>query len=213
MKTSNLTFYHLSILLCVPFENRGDLFLGQSNLQISNVQLNFHPRGKSNHFWRSSLRVHRPMNITGKSLSEALVFASTYPYPQYECDDKIVQWITSSLHKNSKLRTCQEHVVYINCSECQNKIKTTNCVNNMFLICSELGIFMYWTGNSMNNLLSYCGLVVERIRASEKDLPVHYTALADGLANYFKMGRTNSWRNILIFMHLCFYTRIFNSFH
>ena len=27
-------------------------------------------------------------------------------------------------------------------------------------------------GNSMNNLLSYCGLVDARISASEKDLPV-----------------------------------------
>ena len=26
----------------------------------------------------------------------------------------------------------------------------------------------------MNNLLSYCGLVVARIRASEKDLPVQF---------------------------------------
>ena len=31
---------------------------------------------------------------------------------------------------------------------------------------------MYWTGKSLNNLLSYCGLVVARISASEKDLPV-----------------------------------------
>ena len=31
---------------------------------------------------------------------------------------------------------------------------------------------MSWTGNSMNNLLSYCGLVDARIIASEKDLPV-----------------------------------------
>ena len=29
-------------------------------------------------------------------------------------------------------------------------------------------------GNSMNNLLSYCGLVDARISASEKDLPVKY---------------------------------------
>ena len=36
----------------------------------------------------------------------------------------------------------------------------------------ELGIFMYSTGNSMNNLSSYCGLVNARIRASDKDLPV-----------------------------------------
>ena len=31
---------------------------------------------------------------------------------------------------------------------------------------------MYWTGNSINNLLSYCGLVDARIKASDKDLPV-----------------------------------------
>ena len=36
----------------------------------------------------------------------------------------------------------------------------------------ELGIFMYWTCNSMNNLLSYCGLVDAKIRPSDKDLPV-----------------------------------------
>ena len=38
--------------------------------------------------------------------------------------------------------------------------------------CSELSIFMYWTCNSINNLLSYCELVDARISASEKDLPV-----------------------------------------
>ena len=37
---------------------------------------------------------------------------------------------------------------------------------------SEIGIFMYWTRNSMHNLFSYCGLVDTRISASEKDLPV-----------------------------------------
>ena len=38
-------------------------------------------------------------------------------------------------------------------------------VHNMFSLCSELAI-------SMNNLLSYYGLVAARISASEKDLPV-----------------------------------------
>ena len=42
----------------------------------------------------------------------------------------------------------------------------------MYTTCSELVVFMYWTGKSMNNLLSYCGLVDTRISASEKDLPV-----------------------------------------
>ena len=36
---------------------------------------------------------------------------------------------------------------------------------NMFCTCS-------FHGNSMNNVLSYCGLVDARIGASEKDLPV-----------------------------------------
>jgi hypothetical protein len=42
----------------------------------------------------------------------------------------------------------------------------------MYTTCSELVVFMYWTGKSMNNLLSYCGLVDARISAFEKDLPV-----------------------------------------
>ena len=59
-----------------------------------------------------------------------------------------------------------EHVVYINCSEYQNKKQF------VYTTCSELAIFMYRTGKSMNNHLSYCGLVDAKISASEKDLPV-----------------------------------------
>ena len=51
----------------------------------------------------------------------------------------------------------------------------TNSVRNMFSPCSELGIFMYGTCNSMNNLMSYYELVDAKIRASDKDLPVHTT--------------------------------------
>ena len=42
----------------------------------------------------------------------------------------------------------------------------------MYTTCSELVVFVCWTGKLMNNLLSYCGLVDTRISASEKDLPV-----------------------------------------
>ena len=45
----------------------------------------------------------------------------------------------------------------------------------MYTTCSQLVIFMYRTRNSVNNLLSYCGLVDARISASEKDLPVSHT--------------------------------------
>ena len=52
--------------------------------------------------------------------------------------------------------------MYINCFESQKKNQF------VYTTCSELGIFMYWTCNSMNNLLSYCGLVDARISASKK---------------------------------------------
>ena len=60
--------------------------------------------------------------------------------------------------------TSSEHVVYINCSERQN----TNKDN----LCSELVVFMYRIGKSINKHLSCCGLVDPKITASDKDLPV-----------------------------------------
>ena len=45
----------------------------------------------------------------------------------------------------------------------------------------KLGNFMYWTCNSMNNLSSYCGLVVAKIRASDKDLPVLSRSIYESL--------------------------------
>ena len=40
--------------------------------------------------------------------------------------------------------------------------------------CTQHVLNLYFSKNSMNNLLSYCGLVEARISASEKDLPVPY---------------------------------------
>ena len=45
---------------------------------------------------------------TGKSLSEALIFASTNP--QY--DNRLFIEFTSSVHENSKLRTCCVHKLF-----------------------------------------------------------------------------------------------------
>ena len=67
------------------------------------------------------------------------------------------------------MKTSSEYVVYINCFECQDK---NNKKKIMYTICFELVILMYWTGKSMNNHLSYCGLVDPRISAFDKDLPV-----------------------------------------
>ena len=61
-------------------------------------------------------------------------------------------------------RTCCVHKLFW--------ISKTIFLHSMFSPCSELGIFMYWTCKSMDNLSSYCGLVETKIRASDKDLPV-----------------------------------------
>ena len=93
-------------------------------------------------------------------MSEALILGSTNPqYDKRLFIDLPVQYMKT---------TSSDHVVYTNCSECQYKNKK----QFMYAKCSELLIFVYWTRNSMNNLLSYCGLVVARISASEKNLPV-----------------------------------------
>ena len=76
---------------------------------------------------------------TGKSLSEALLFA--------------------------------EHGEYMLCTKNVLNVGNNFCTQHV-LPRFELGIFMYWTCNSMNNLSSYCGLVDAKIRASDKDLPV-----------------------------------------
>ena len=49
---------------------------------------------------------------TGKSLSEALIFASTNP--QYD-NRLFIELCTSSIHENSKLKPGEKHVVYRNC--------------------------------------------------------------------------------------------------
>ena len=79
-----------------------------------------------------------PTFDTGKSLSEALIFASTNP--QY--DNRLFIELRVQYMKI----TSSEHVVYINCSECQNKKKKfmyTTCSEHVLSLqfsCSELVI-------------------------------------------------------------------------
>ena len=54
------------------------------------------------------------------------------------------------------------------CTNIVLNVKTKTKKQFSYTKCCELVFF----GNSMNNLLSYCGLTDARIRASEKDLPV-----------------------------------------
>ena len=70
-----------------------------------------------------------------------------------------------------------EHVVYTNCFFL---LLFLHSKQFMYTTCSELGIFMYWTRNSMNNQSSYCGLIDTKIKASVQPSASlstnHYTA-------------------------------------
>ena len=67
--------------------------------------------------------------LAGKSLPEALTFATTKP--QY--DDRL-----SIVHENCKLRKPAEHVVYTNCCFCFVLTFRTILVQNMFCRCCKL---------------------------------------------------------------------------
>ena len=63
---------------------------------------------------------------TGKSFSEALVLTLTNP--QYDIR------VLIELQVQYMKITSSEHVVYINCYECQKQ--KTSCVHNMFWACN-----------------------------------------------------------------------------
>ena len=80
----------------------------------------------------------------------------------------IYQFNTWKQQDQNKGRTSCAHKLFWMSKQKQKTI----FVHNMFSSCSELVVFMYWTGKSMNNLLSYCGLVDARISDSKRKLPV-----------------------------------------
>ena len=89
-------------------------------------------------------------------MSEAIILAATNP--QYD------ERLFTELRVQYMKTTNSEHVVYT------NWFLYWHSEQIMYTTCSELVVLMYWTHNS-KNLLSYCGLVDEKISASEKDLP------------------------------------------
>ena len=89
--------------------------------------------------------------FTGKYFSEAFILESVNP--QYE------ERLFIEFPKKYKFTTfCVQILFWM--SKQKNNYCTQNVVN------------LYFLENSMNNLLSYCGLTEARMRASEKDSPV-----------------------------------------
>jgi len=105
---------------------------------------------------------------TSKPFSEALILASTNPqYDKRLSIESPVQYMktTSSEHEENMLCLQLFFFVFV-------LTFRTIYVHNVFSWSSENVVFMNWTGNSMNSLSSYCGLVDARIKPSDKDLPV-----------------------------------------
>jgi hypothetical protein len=129
----------------------------------------------------------------------------------------IYQFSTCKLQAQNMGWTCSVHKLFWMSKQKQKTI----CVHKMFSPCSELVVFMYWTGKSMNNLLSYCGLVYVRINASDKDLPVpqiqlYLTRWQYPLINYlvlkhfWKVFRTVCYVTAPSFIHLWKWSYITN---
>ena len=89
--------------------------------------------------------------FTGNFFSEALILA--FVNPQYDERSFI------ELQEKYKFRTCCVQKLFF-CFDIQNNI------------CTQHGLNLYFYCNSINDLLSDCGLIDSRMRASDTDLPV-----------------------------------------
>ena len=94
------------------------------------------------------------------------------------------KWMQRSAKTKAKTKTVQifsdtgrsfsdallfpEHRKSMLCTKIVLNVRNNFCTQNV-LLRFELGIFMCWTWNLMNNLSSYCGLVDAKIRSSDKD--------------------------------------------
>ena len=91
-------------------------------------------------------------------MSEALIFTSTNPqYDNRLFIDLPVQYMKTASSEHGENMLCTQIVCFFVFVLTFKTIYVQN---------------MFWTGKSMYNLLSYCGLVDVRIYASDKDLPV-----------------------------------------
>ena len=102
-----------------------------------------------------------------------------FTYPEYTVEVNLCQKhlflhqlthnITTDCFLNCEFSTRKLQVQYMLCTQIGFFCFCFHIQNNLS---TQLVVFMYWTRNLMNNLLSYCGLVDARISASENFLPL-----------------------------------------
>ena len=74
---------------------------------------------------------------------------------------------------------------------CTNIVLNVKTKKNNF--CRQHVLDMYFSVNSMNNLLSYCGLTYARMRPSENDLPVLKIYVLSNSKNSVTIVVTPGW--------------------
>ena len=79
--------------------------------------------------------------------------------------------LTHNMTRDSSLNSPKNTSSELLCTNIVLNVKTKNN------FCTQHVVNLYFSGNSMNNLLSCCGLTDARMRASEKDLPVNVASL------------------------------------
>ena len=98
----------------------------------------------------------------GKEKLDRTLYFDKWARPGWFCRS-MVDFTGQSL---SEALLFSEHVENMLCTKNVLNVRNNFCTQHV-LPRFELGIFMYWTCNSMNNLSSCCGLVDPKIRASD----------------------------------------------
>ena len=121
----------------------------------------------------------------GLIIPYAITYICTFTYIYYQSIWSVVQvnLCQKLLFLQNMGRTC--------CVQKLFGMSKPISVHNMFFPCSELGICMFWTCNSMNNLSSYCGLVDANIRASDKEFQPEQCYLNNTQPRYKNMRHTS----------------------
>ena len=82
--------------------------------------------------------------FTGKSFSEVLILALTNPQYDKRLSVEFTSWVSTWKFQAQNMgKTWVEHVVYISCSECQNKNKK----QFVYTTCSHHVLPMFWACN------------------------------------------------------------------
>ena len=105
------------------------------------IHSNFQQLANMASFCQQQQRITAP-RLTARQQREGARLLAHYKLDSACQPGNTLLWDLLQVNLFQKLLTSGEHGVYHNCSECQNKTKTTICVHNMFGKYSELTIFM-----------------------------------------------------------------------